>query len=199
MATKIEICNRALGLVGAKRIMTLNEDNNRAQACADMYDLARDISIEARQWSFAYKQVVLAPSAIKPGFGFRNKFQIPGNTMRIIRADDAPDFSRDVYWEMDDGFILCDSDVMYTQLTYRADEASFSAAFAIALSYRLAGDICTILSNNNTLTASLLELWDAHIDIAASTDGMQGKRTMMKANRLVGARSSGSVVGGGIW
>lgn len=196
MSSKTEIANLALGFVGAKRIISLDDNNSRANSCNDMYPLARDASLEAREWSFASKRVVLAQDGVAPEYGYGYKFAIPSDNLRVLKVDSDPDFRREIDWTLADGFILCNHDTIYIKYIYRANESTFTAMFSQAVAYKLAADICIPLTKNVALMPQMMNTWDNMIGEAASLDGMQGKREILKANRLVGSRSMGFIGGG---
>lgn len=195
MANLTQIYNRALGLVGAKRVLSPNDDNNRATACNDMYKIARDSTLEARQWSFASKRLILMPEGDSPEFGFQYRFKLPEDTLTVKRACSEADFRANQHWELEDGHILMDSDICYAKLVMRIEDTSkFSGSFTDALCYKLAADICIPLSKNQQLMNSLLMMWEGLTEQAGAQDGTQGKPIKTRPGRLISARFSGATI-----
>ena len=54
MASKVEIANRALQKLGAKRIASLSEDSRNARAINAAYDTLREAELRAHTWSLIY-------------------------------------------------------------------------------------------------------------------------------------------------
>lgn len=59
MATQLEIVNRALQKIGAKRIASLTDDVKEAREVAACYDRLRDDELRAYNWRFAIRRFVL--------------------------------------------------------------------------------------------------------------------------------------------
>jgi len=49
--TEVDICNRALVILGAEEITALTDDNDRARACNRVYEAARDAVMEMHNWT----------------------------------------------------------------------------------------------------------------------------------------------------
>lgn len=64
MASDVEICNRALQLLGAGRITSLAEDSPAAKEMARAYDPVRLRELRAHPWNFSIKREQLALSLI---------------------------------------------------------------------------------------------------------------------------------------
>lgn len=191
MVTKVEIFNRAIGLVGGSRIIHPDDENCRAQICNDMYEIARNTTLEARQWTFAVKRHKLSPDTKSPEFGFGYRYKLPSGVITVVQADELPNFSRRTYWEREGEYILTDASTIFIRAVSIPQISSFSDSFTNALSYKLASDICTTLTDDKALAGQLIAMWGAMLDQAGAIDGMQGKRQNVIAGRLVGARSSG--------
>ena len=85
--TKVSICNEALNLIGAKSILSFDENTENARRCASIYDSTRKALLRMHPWSFAKKRVQLAPVTTHPTFGYRHSFPLPKDFLRIINAN----------------------------------------------------------------------------------------------------------------
>lgn len=92
MASKIEICNFALGLVSEAKITSLTENNEQSRACNLYLDQATREVLSAANWRSARERASLVMLAAKPAFGFHNKFRLPDNFLRVVQFN-----KRDVY------------------------------------------------------------------------------------------------------
>ena len=92
MTTSVSICSNALVMLGGAPISSLDEENPRAQAAANLYPSVRDTVLRAHYWNCATKRDVLAPLATAPAFGYTNQFPLPGDWLRTIQVgrDDCP-------------------------------------------------------------------------------------------------------------
>ena len=66
ITSPVEICNSALIKVGAGRILSLNDDSERALLMKEQYPKLRDDLIFAHPWNFATKRETLAASVTPP-------------------------------------------------------------------------------------------------------------------------------------
>lgn len=86
--TNVSICNEALNMIGAKSIISFDDNNENARRCASIYDSTRKALLRMHPWSFAKKRTQLAPVVTHPTFGYANAFPLPNDFMRVIDAGD---------------------------------------------------------------------------------------------------------------
>lgn len=185
MANKVEIFNRALGLVGADRIIGSEDTTANAQICRDMYPIALHCCLEEAHWTFATTKHTLSMS-------LDDLFLIPNKTITIISVSSRPDRFDEVYWERVGGYIYCGkADVLYVSVVSEVGEDMFSPSFASAVAYRLASDIAPTLTSSASTSVNLFNQWTAQSSRASTLDGMQGKRQVTKSNTLIEARYRG--------
>ena len=84
--TKVSICNEALSLIGAKSILSFDENTENARRCASIYDSTRKALLRMHPWSFAKKRAQLAPVTTHPTFGYSHAFPLPADFLRVISA-----------------------------------------------------------------------------------------------------------------
>jgi hypothetical protein len=69
MATEVDIVNRALVKLGAKRILTLADNVKEAREASFIYDMVRDEEMRAHNWKFAIRRAsieYLLPDLLTP-------------------------------------------------------------------------------------------------------------------------------------
>ena len=65
--SEVSICNSALALLAANRILVLGDDDSiESVLCEDVYETARNELLEAADWSFAIDRIQLAAAAETP-------------------------------------------------------------------------------------------------------------------------------------
>lgn len=95
MASEVDICNDALGMLGDKaNVSAINPPDTSAQAghCARFYPMCRDELLEAHAWNFATKRVPLAQlSATSSQWQFI--YAVPNDCLKALTVIDpqAPD------------------------------------------------------------------------------------------------------------
>lgn len=158
MASKVEICNRALQKLGAKRITSLTDTNSvSAKAMNLAYEPVKKALLRAHPWSFAITRAELAADASAPDWGRANAFQLPSDYLRL--ADDyEEDGVNDRDWEIEGSKIYTDdSDPIYIRYVKDVtDPNDFDPLFAEALSTRLALETCEELTQSNSKKEGLI-------------------------------------------
>lgn len=151
MPSKVDICNRALQKLGAKRITSLSEATVSARAMNMAYEPVKKALLRSHLWSFAISRAELAADATEPDWGRANSYQLPSDFLRL-----AEDYNEDVLndrdWEIEGDKILTDdtSPIYIRYVKDVTDPNEFDALFAEALSTNLAYECCEELTQSNT-------------------------------------------------
>lgn len=152
MASKIEICNRALQLLGANSIASLSANSTEARECSRAFDIVRDAELREHPWSFARKRASLAASSTTPAFEYANAFPVPSDFIRLKLENRS---QVPVDWQVeqhstgersimtDDGAPL--KVVYIAQVT---DTELYDPLFVEALAARLAVEMCEKLTQS---------------------------------------------------
>jgi hypothetical protein len=152
MATDVSICNRALQLLGDEGIIALTDDNNRGRAMATAYPAVRDAELRRRRWNFAKARASLAALITAPlGTQFTTEYQLPNDCLALRQVGDfdiGPDMSD--YRSAPNGFFSVEgrkilanfSPPLFILYTAQVGSDLFDAAFAEALSARIAKETC---------------------------------------------------------
>lgn len=166
-SSEVDICNLALGLLGANRISSLDEDDN----CYTQYPICRDACLEDVDWTFATARIVLrAPDAEPPAFGYSKRFLIPTNVLRVIEVN-----GNEYQWDVEGNYILTDEAPCYIKAIIRVtDVRQFSDAFCQALAAKLASVIAIPITNSKGMVEAALTLYERLKADAKANDGRQG-------------------------
>lgn len=196
MASEIDICNLALGRLGAERITNLdNAQTPNEQLCQLFYPVARDMMLESRDWSFLMKRTALTtPNPVPPEWGYGQSFSLPSDVYRVIdcRRDTFDGQPSSFEWRKELNEILCDTDIVYIRYISRdVAAASYSTLFVMAVSTMLASLMAIQITENRGLKQDLSIEAQQWLSEAAALDGMQGKHEQINANQLVNARFNG--------
>lgn len=151
MSSEVEICNRALQKLGARRISSLTEDNDTARACNTAYEPCRDDELRAHPWSFAITRESLAADSDEPAFGRANAFALPSKCLRLL-----PPYPEDNEWNLDwlvEGSKIYTDDDAPLEIRYIqqvTDPNLFDSSFRECLAARLAMELCEPITQSNT-------------------------------------------------
>ena len=193
MTSKVEICNLALGKVGAERITSLdNPQTENEQICATFYPIVLNKMLEVRDWSFLIRRATLdTPLLDPPDWGYSKAFLLPAFTQRVIdvRNDTFDGYPNNLMWLKEGDKIVTDSDKVYIRyVTNNIESSSLSAAFIMAFAIELAHQYCIQITENKGLKDALMMEADKALTDAAASDGQQGRHEQTFARSLQDAR-----------
>src|SRR3954451_20318867 len=80
MASTTALLNRALALIGAKRLISLDDNTAPGQLARDTYDEIRQSLLQAHNWPFATFLHELGKELAPPDFGRKFSFRKPQAT-----------------------------------------------------------------------------------------------------------------------
>ena len=196
MTSPVEICNLALGQLGAERISNIeNPQTPTEQLCQLYYPIVRDALLESRDWTFLIKRATLdTPTAVVPDWCYGKAFQLPTDVYRVIdvRRNPQANTQNETEWQREGDKIVCNLDVIYVRyITRDVFSANYSGLFVMAFAMVLAAKMCIQITENNSMKQALLREAQAAIDEAAALDGMQGRHEQIRASSLINARNGG--------
>jgi len=185
MASKVEICNRALEKLGAGSITSLADDTVEARACALLFDTARDAVLRRYAWNFAVKRTNLAALAAAPSWGFDAAYPLPADCLRVLEVQD------DDAWAVEEGNILSDvGDPIYIRyIAQITDTAQFDPLFVEALASKLAYEMAEHLTQSSTKKDQAAKDFAATLLEAARTDGLESTPSTLPEGSWLDSRA----------
>jgi len=155
-----QICNRALGRLGAAEIKDLDEGTNSAGFCVRFLPQAIEDVLGQYDFKFARRRTRLALNADRPNFGWRYQFQLPLDLIRIIDVFGGtnlrPERNETTSYQIENGMILADVEAIQIVYTIRPDNPNnMPGAVRTAISTHLAYLLSTPLTSNEQLIALL--------------------------------------------
>jgi len=191
MASDVEICNRALQKLGAKRITSLTEGSNNARACQTCYGILRDAELRKHRWSFSIQRFSLAASPTPPLFGRQNAFPLPAGFLRLLDPDPDWNFSGAtggslvgnntlsvdsfVDFTIEGGSILTDVEAPLNVrcVMQIVDPNTMDPLFREALASKMAQEMCEELTQSNEKKAACLQDYKDAIADAKKINGIE--------------------------
>lgn len=147
----VQINNRALQKLGAKRITSLSQDTPNARSCNVAYDSLRKAELRAHPWSCAVKRAQLAEDSAEPLFGKAHRFKLPSDFLRLLPLDEFQNDNTIDY--------QIEGDYIYTNYTAPLniryiydlkDTGIMDSLLKEALSSRIAMELCEEITQSNT-------------------------------------------------
>lgn len=152
----VDVCNRALQKLGAKRITSLTENSPNARDCNAAYEILRDAELRKHPWSFARKRASLAADGTDPAFGYDKRYALPTDFLRLTEENSNELRTQYPDLQIEGRYILTDNDAPL-QVVYIAtvsDPNEFDALFVEALASKIAYELCEKITQSNTKKAA---------------------------------------------
>jgi hypothetical protein len=187
MASQVAICNLATSMMGAKPLLSMDEDTKSARIFRRIWDITRDEVLRDHPWNFAIKRVILGASTTPPAFGFANSFPLPADYIRLQFV--GQDELDDAVYEVEGRAIVSDESVIYLKYTSRITDTSlFDAKFAAALAARLAFYSAYAITASPGIVKNMEAIYEALISGATGADGQEGGAKVVQANLWIDSR-----------
>lgn len=150
----VNIANRALQKLGAKRISALNQDHPNARSMNAAYERVRNAELRRYNWSFAIKRASIAADSDDALWGDWFRYSLPNDYIRLILDDET---GVAVDWKIEGLFILS-RDEAPLEIRYIAkitDPNYFDELFIEAFACKLAVETAKEISDSNADKESL--------------------------------------------
>lgn len=204
--SETEICNLALTRIGHGLITSLSENSKAAEVCNLHYARTRNAVLRAFPWNFAVKRVTLSLSTTTPNHEFTHQHALPTDCLKVLRtsweADGASGtaiygfpgvmgYAYDVApYRIEGRFLVCNESVARIEyIAEIADPAQFDELFVDVLAQRLAAEIAVGLTDNQSLTKTMWEIYTAKLAEARTIDSQEGTpRAVVDVSPWISAR-----------
>jgi hypothetical protein len=184
-ASWTQICNRALGRLGAESITDLSEGTRPAEYCGRFLPEAVEYVLGQWDFKFARRRLRLAPNAEQPEFGWKYQFNYPADCIRLVEVcgeqSQRPAESEIIPYQVENGKILSDAETLQIIYITRPDDPNqLPQSVRKAVSTHLAYLLSTALISNEQLTALIAAESQASLEIAKRTDAQMNYDPMAK-------------------
>lgn len=179
MASKIDVCNIALSILGAATISDLSESSPEARACALLFDDSLNTLLRQHPWNFATVERALAPLDGVAAAVWAYAYAYPTDCLSaqkivvagadrpvayVVRAavDGGGNMLRVIYTDQP-GAVLA-----YTRTV--SDLSICDGEFLSALQHRLAAALCMTLTGKADRSNALIQIAEAALARAKARD-----------------------------
>ena len=186
----VSICNRALDLLGADPIISLDDGSKAANLCQRNFTPTADSVLRLYPWNAAMRRAALPALSDAPAWGFKYQYQLPEGPepspcLRLIRVESGEEF------RVEGRRVLADYSAPLNILYIGriADPAEYDSLLAEAIAAKLA----VHLAGNLTESAARIEAMRTYLkDVLASAraiDAQEGGAEAFDIDAWLVARS----------
>lgn len=188
--TPIDICARALILIGADPITSFDDGTTESLVSVNMYEDVARTSLVNTRWRFSTNQSVLNLLSAAPTGRYDRAYQLPTGYLMVHTAtvrDNIIDYQ--IYGDK----LYADtsaSDQVVLDYTYRADEQDWPSYFTIAVEYSLATVFATSIARDSSLAGLMEKQATTAMAKARSLDSQQQTTRKLVTSRFITNRRS---------
>jgi hypothetical protein len=193
--TKIDIVNRAIGLLGGEFISSLTEDTKSARFANQLFDDTRDAVFRSHPWNSCIKRDSFSLLSSTPAYYFSYQFQLPSDFLRIVRPEDDT-----IEYKIEGDKILTETDTFKATYIYRnTDVGTYDPLLVDVLAHKLAAVLTMpLLQDIKTLNA-MNQLYELKLREARSADAQEGTPEGLDADYWLESRNSGTLISDYRW
>lgn len=90
--TAVDICSKALLLVGAEAIQSFEDETKESKVCSTIYETVKNTLLTNRLWTFSIEQLNLARLNETPLRDWKYAYSLPTNILRIKKVSGSKSF-----------------------------------------------------------------------------------------------------------
>ena len=183
--TPVDLCSRALILIGAEPITSFEDGTTEALVSVNMYEDVVRTSLVNTRWRFATNQAILNLLTAAPTGRYDRAYQLPSGYLMVHTAtveDNIIDYQ--IYGDK----LFADtsaSDTVILDYTFRANELEFPSYFTIAVEYALAMVFATSIARDASLAALMEKQATNAMAKARSLDSQQQTTRKLVTSRFI--------------
>ena len=197
MASVVDLCNRALDLLGAANITALTENSKEARLCNGNFDDVRDAVLRSHPWNIAITRKALPRDSDAPEFGFTYQYTLPTEPycLRLLSFwnsnvnNEVAAYDSNVMFKVEGRKILSNEGTCNIIYIGRVtDTENFDSLLNKAISARLAAEIAYNITGSNSVAQNMLTIYEARLKEAKGVDSMEGYPEQPQADDFTNIR-----------
>ena len=188
--TPLDICSRALILIGADPISSCDDGTTEATVAVNMYEDVAQSALVNTRWRFATNQKVLNQLSAEPTGRYDLAYQLPSDLL-MLHAVTVNDNLID--YQMYGDKVFADTstqDVVIADYSFRANEETWPSYFTLAVEFSLAIIFATSIARDANLASLMTARAEATMAKARTMDSQQQTTRKLVTSRFLTARRS---------
>ena len=191
--TKIDICARALVMIGAQPITSFTDGSTEALVANNVYEDITQASLTRHKWRFATNQKELSLLTNTPVGRYDYAYQVPTNP-EVLQINTITVNDYVIPYARYQDYIYVNSygssSTLVMDYIYRVDEAYFPPHFILALEYELASIFAGSVARDAAMIKQFKELAERQFLIAKNIDSSETTTKVLDTNRFINLRRS---------
>lgn len=184
-----DLCNEALGMIGAKSIAAIDDGSINANHCLRLYPPLRDAILRSNHWTCAKKRAKLAQDATAPLYEFAFAYTLPTapwclkviayagantDTSTLIPVYDGQQIREGIYKIEGRKLLTNDAEVYIGFLARLENPDEWDALLYQVIVTWLAGKLAAAITKDIKFSTGLIEqAMNLYLPLATAVDGQQ--------------------------
>jgi hypothetical protein len=158
--SKTDILNKALTLVGASPVTSIDDSTNNARILSRVYEIALREILAACKWNFATKRANLSLTTDTLDWYDTSNTYVYSKPTDIIRIYGTHDSA--ATWREEGDYIISDTSGLGVRYVYYLDVPSkYPSYFVKAFIHKLAAEVAYAIVNSGSLAEKYMELYES--------------------------------------
>ena len=190
MASKVDLANEALLVLGANTITSFTDNDSNAVLVNRFYDSERDAVLRSHRWNCAITTANLASLIGTPIIAWEYKFTLPTDPY-CLRVLDVRTVTGDIKldYEVQGRELLTEeSAVDITYIKRLTDASQFDALLYQALVFRMAWKLSFPITRSHVVMNHMGTMYEAIIREARTIDSQEGTPEVIVSDTLTDVR-----------
>ena len=194
MASKVEICNSALNMLGANNITDLTEDSKNARLLNQRYEPIRDAVFRTHSWNCLIKRIQVAADTDTPTHEYTYQYTLPADCLRVLRIGghhdgSSSDLDNGQQFKIEGRKVLTDETTVYLiYISKITDVNEYDTLLQETIAARLAAELCYAVTSSTSLSGSLKESYEEKLREARFTDATEGTADKLDSSTFINSR-----------
>ena len=185
--TAISLCSRALIKIGAKGIVSFNENTAESEVAMHLYSSVRDALLSAHPWRFAMAQTRLPRLVQAPSADYTYAYQLPVDFLRVLSAGTGQK-GQGIDYRIHENKLHTDAENVMLTYLFRPEEQAFPPFFDQVLIARLAAEFCLPLTESTSRAEFLTKIANEEFQQVKLVDAQQAVPNAIEDFPLIGVR-----------
>lgn len=190
MASKVDLANEALLLLGANTITSFADNDPNAVLVNRFYEGEKDALLRSHRWNCAVTTANLASLVDTPIIDWEFKFNLPTDPY-CLRVLDVRTVTGDIKldFEIQGRELLTEeSTVDITYIKRITDASQFDSLLYQALVFRMAWKLSFPITRSSGVMQQMAQLYDAVVRDARTIDSQEGTPEIIETDTLTDVR-----------
>ena len=191
--TKIDICARALVMIGAQPITSFTDGSTEALVANNVYEDITQASLTRHKWRFATNQKTLSLLTNTPVGRYDYAYQVPTNP-EVLQINTITVNDYVIPYARYQDYIYVNSygssSTLVMDYIYRVDEAYFPPHFILALEYELASIFAGSVARDAAMIKQFKELAERQFLVSKNIDSAETTTKVIDTKRFINLRNS---------